>query len=877
MPKRSLLVTGLVVTVLLAAAAAAADYHYVYAGRPVPLDLDNSRVALFDRTATDGAGLRTVLHAADVAVTDVTQGPLPGWWMGTLTGMRSGTTAAGLVAHLGRSRAAEFVSPVFTGERGNTILITPDLLVGFRDPAAQAAHLALLGDAGAGRVIDTDYAGLPGVYRVRSAARDGLSVLALANALAADPSVKFAEPDMVFTGTAAALPDDPLFGDLWGLHNTGQAGGVADIDVDAPEAWNITAGDDDILIVVLDTGVQQDHPDLHLGPAMDFTTDAGAGGPMNECDIHATWVAGCATAAFNNGLGVAGVAPGCRVASARIGISNTPTCNLSWSGQLSWTVDALFWAETSGARVTNNSNAYNITSGAIREKYDDLRDQGVVHFASAGNNGDSSTTYPASLPAIRAVAAIDRTGQRAAFSNYGGGLAFSAPGVEILTTDRTGADGDDPGDYHTVQGTSFASPYAAGVAALVLSYDPALSAYDVENIINRSCTDLGTPGFGGDFGWGLVNAAGALDLAHTYPSWTWRSDAGPTAVSNAALAYDVARGDVVLFGGLAGFSAKRDTWTWDGATWTLASTTGPAPRYGHTLAYDSEREVVVLFGGFVGAAPVGDTWEWNGTTWTQRTPAMAPSPRFLHAMAYDSARGVTVLFGGRAGLDVNGETWEWDGDAWLLRSTIGPSPRSYHGMAYDAARGVSVLFGGNTGAGETWTWDGTQWLLASTTGPEPRERHALAFDDQRDAIVLFGGYDGDDPFGDTWEWDGAAWRIRSLAGPAPRHGHAMTCDAARGQVVLFGGYDEALVLGDTWEWQVAPRRCRGDANCDGLVNWRDIDFFVAAQNDNTSAWAAMFAPDVPSCPFANNDANDDGAVNWRDIDPFVALQNTTCP
>ncbi len=76
---------------------------------------------------------------------------------------------------------------------------------------------------------------------------------------------------------------------------------------------------------------------------------------------------------------------------------------------------------------------------------------------------------------------------------------------------------------------------------------------------------------------------------------------------------------------------------------------------------------------------------------------------------------------------------------------------------------------------------------------------------------------------------------------------------------------------------LAPIGCPGDSNCDGAVNWRDIDYFVAAQNDNLSAWAALFAPDVPSCPFENNDVNDDGGVNWRDIDAFVAVQNTTCP
>ncbi len=90
-------------------------------------------------------------------------------------------------------------------------------------------------------------------------------------------------------------------------------------------------------------------------------------------------------------------------------------------------------------------------------------------------------------------------------------------------------------------------------------------------------------------------------------------------------------------------------------------------------------------------------------------------------------------------------------------------------------------------------------------------------------------------------------------------------------------YYGMVLNGDPTLLVAAPPICAGDSNCDGSVNWRDIDWFVAAQNDNASAWAALFAPATPPCPFAVNDANGDGSVNWRDIDSFVALQNTTCP
>lgn len=87
---------------------------------------------------------------------------------------------------------------------------------------------------------------------------------------------------------------------------------------------------------------------------------------------------------------------------------------------------------------------------------------------------------------------------------------------------------------------------------------------------------------------------------------------------------------------------------------------------------------------------------------------------------------------------------------------------------------------------------------------------------------------------------------------------------------------EGLIIED-FSVTPAPAVCAGDANCDGIVNWRDIDFFVGAMNDNMAAWEALFAPGTPACTFANNDANSDGTVNWRDIDPFVGLINTTCP
>ncbi len=140
---------------------------------------------------------------------------------------------------------------------------------------------------------------------------------------------------------------------------------------------------------------------------------------------------------------------------------------------------------------------------------------------------------------------------------------------------------------------------------------------------------------------------------------------------------------------------------------------------------------------------------------------------------------------------------------------------------------------------------------------------ALASDPGVDDLLLYTwDLDDDDAYddfvGDTGTW---SFTVPGL--------HAV-------RVMVLDDDGGAATAGFTVNVRV-PGACSGDSNCDGAVNWRDIDYFVAAQNDNTSAWEAMFAPDLPTCPFGNNDVDGSGSVNWRDIDPFVSAQNTTCP
>ena len=128
--------------------------------------------------------------------------------------------------------------------------------------------------------------------------------------------------------------------------------------------------------------------------------------------------------------------------------------------------------------------------------------------------------------------------------------------------------------------------------------------------------------------------------------WTEREDIGPTARAAVGMAYDSARHQAVLFGGVTGSNAfLNDTWAWNGELWTQSEDIGPLARANHALAFDSIRDRVVLFGGDVGGSALADTWEWDGTEWTQMADT-GPSGRLGHAVTFDSKIKRVVLFGG---------------------------------------------------------------------------------------------------------------------------------------------------------------------------------------------------------------------------------------
>ncbi|MCX5691786.1 MAG: S8 family serine peptidase, partial [Planctomycetota bacterium] len=478
-----------------------------------------------------------------------------------------GTRIETIVASLAAQQTIDFASPVFhslpLGPKGQTYPIFPtrDLIVGFAPGTAPAQRDAVLAAnsvvaGGNGTLVERNWAGMDGVDLTTAASKNGFEVLTQANTIAQRADVVFAEPDMMITGMGGLIPNDPFFPNLWGINNTGQSGGVADADMNGPEAWDITTGSASVTVAIFDIGVQLNHPDIGMAAvSADFTGTGGGGAPGNACDNHGTACASCVSGIINNGIGITGIAPGCRTASARIGVSIIP-CDGRWNGALSNTVNALAWCQTNGYRVTSNSNSYGGTSAAVDTAYTNAKTAGIVHFASSGNSGAGSIAYPASSPSVNAVGAINNTGALTSFSQFGTGQKFASPGQGIYAADRTGADGYLNGDYVIIDGTSFSCPYTAGVAALVISRNGSLSAAQVENIMYSTAKDRGTAGYDTVYGFGIPDARAALIAAAPPPA----NDACANAIALAS--------DTTVNGTLdnATFSAGDGSTTCSGGT-----------------------------------------------------------------------------------------------------------------------------------------------------------------------------------------------------------------------------------------------------------------------------------------------------------------------
>lgn len=313
---------------------------------------------------------------------------------------------------------------------------------------------------------------------------------------------------------APAIPDDPLFGQQWGLAR-----------IDAPRAWPLTQGDPNVVVAVIDLGVELGHPDLHLWPVSYSTiTHTNDGSPVGN---HGTPCAGIISARTGNALGVAGLAGQCRVMAISTFFSDAQVA------------EGLYFAADNGARVVSMSfgvyPAWMVWDFAIIEaalQY--CHERNMVLCAATGNENQPVSRFPATDPRTFGVGGSNRDDLRKSVGDtsiegfwgacFGPDVDVVAPCLEIPATDRLGADGYTPGDYTLrFNGTSSATPHVAALAGLLFSLDPGLGAADVRRLIAETCDKIGagtyvyapTAGkphgtWNNEVGYGRINAERAL-------------------------------------------------------------------------------------------------------------------------------------------------------------------------------------------------------------------------------------------------------------------------------------------------------------------------------------------------------------------------------
>jgi thermitase len=327
---------------------------------------------------------------------------------------------------------------------------------------------------------------------------------AVAARLNRSDAVAYAEPNYIYRATAT--PNDPLFGQLYGLN-----------EIDAPRGWDLAglgsfpATGGGAKIGIVDTGIDAAHEDL-AGKVVDCAGVRSFGinvlnilrllddptivnGRCADDNGHGTHVAGTAAARANNGRGIAGVSFDSPLAICK-------ALDNQGQGSLAGIANCIAYVSAQGAKVVSLSVS-GPNSTTLANAVAAASDHGSLVVAAAGNDGAATPSYPAAYPQVVSVAAVDRNGAHAPFSTANADVEVSAPGVDILSTWLGGG-------YRTLSGTSMATPHAAGVAAIIAARNPAGGPAAWRAKLDGAVDDLGPKGRDPQFGFGRVNLAKAV-------------------------------------------------------------------------------------------------------------------------------------------------------------------------------------------------------------------------------------------------------------------------------------------------------------------------------------------------------------------------------
>lgn len=316
--------------------------------------------------------------------------------------------------------------------------------------------------------------------------------------LASNPSVTFAQPE--FTYNVLVEPNDWYYVIStqwqWNLRR-----------INAPAAWDISTGSSDVVIAIVDTGIDERHEDL-IGKVILKQDYVNEDNPFDGMGAHATHVAGIAAAKTNNATGIAGVSWGARIMSVKV-------ANHFGKAKDTDAAQGIIFAADHGAKVINLSFGGEDYSQLMQDAVDYAYGKGALIVAAAGNCADESKfiewdchtlnapIYPAAGNHVLAVGAVEMDNTRSIFSEHGSYVAVVAPGGDILSTFPNQ-------QYWRLWGTSMAAPHVSGLASLIWSVNPSLTNDQVASIIISTARDIGPAGRDDEYGYGLIDAEAAL-------------------------------------------------------------------------------------------------------------------------------------------------------------------------------------------------------------------------------------------------------------------------------------------------------------------------------------------------------------------------------
>lgn len=304
--------------------------------------------------------------------------------------------------------------------------------------------------------------------------------------------------------TPAIVPNDTLYGRYqWNLP-----------EIATEKGWNVTRGKNEIIVAVVDTGVQLDHPDLQ-GRLVPGTNIVDPSKPPEDDVGHGTHVAGIIAAQVNNNEGVAGMTWYTKIMPVKV-------LDSTGAGTTYSVAEGIIWATDHGANIINMSLGNYADAQFLHDAVKYAHDRGVALVAASGNDNTDRPGYPAAYPEVIAVSATDPDETRAEYSNFGDYIDVAAPGSSIASTY--------PGSrYAALSGTSMASPHVAGLLSLVKAANPDLTNDQMADVIRKTARDFGAAGKDADYGYGQIDVDAAVKAASAGASGGGTGSAGVRA------------------------------------------------------------------------------------------------------------------------------------------------------------------------------------------------------------------------------------------------------------------------------------------------------------------------------------------------------------